>query len=243
MAGGAAQTRRLVADWFTRVAATSFWGNSFAARQPVSFAGQATTLLPLLDWEVFDRVLAAPPPIDVMTVRSGRLVEGPAPRSKTELQNLSRAGVSTVVRAAERHAPELSVLAAGFETAAQGEAHVQLYATPGGTNSYGWHFDFEDVFIIQTLGTKDYYFRDNTVTPDVCLGHPLDFTAITRETSPLFTARLIAGDWLYIPSRWWHLVKCVEDSLSISTGVMPDVEIQRAHRIPVGWGSRAPAPR
>jgi ribosomal protein L16 Arg81 hydroxylase len=33
------------------------------------------------------------------------------------------------------------------------------------------------------------------------------------------TARLFAGDWLYIPSRWWHMAKCIEDSLSISLGL------------------------
>ncbi len=35
------------------------------------------------------------------------------------------------------------------------------------------------------------------------------------------TVRLCAGDWLYLPGRWWHVAKCVEDSLSISVGVLP----------------------
>ena len=39
----------------------------------------------------------------------------------------------------------------------------------------------------------------------------------------LMQARLIAGDWLYVPRRWWHLVLCAEDSLSISVGVMRSV--------------------
>jgi ribosomal protein L16 Arg81 hydroxylase len=30
---------------------------------------------------------------------------------------------------------------------------------------------------------------------------------------------LIGGDWLYIPARWWHGAKCIEDSLSISLGL------------------------
>ena len=59
---------------------------------------------------------------------------------------------------------------------------------------------------------------------------------IVRETSPIYTARLEPGDWLYIPSRWWHLVKCVTDSLSISTGVMSERELARARRLPAGWG-------
>jgi ribosomal protein L16 Arg81 hydroxylase len=35
------------------------------------------------------------------------------------------------------------------------------------------------------------------------------------------TATLVAGDFLYIPSRWWHMALCKEDALSISVGLMP----------------------
>jgi ribosomal protein L16 Arg81 hydroxylase len=140
-----------------------------------------------------------------------------------------------VVRAAERNDPGLARLAERFERVLPGEVHIQLYATPAGTNSYGWHYDFEDVFIAQTAGVKDYYFRQNTVARDARLGDQLDFTSVRRETSPIYQSRLIAGDWLYIPSTWWHLVKCVEDSLSISVGVMPPEALRDARRLPAGW--------
>jgi 50S ribosomal protein L16 3-hydroxylase len=120
-----------------------------------------------------------------------------------------------------------------------GEVHVQLYLTPGGSNSYGWHFDFEDVFIAQTAGVKDYYLRANTVARDAILGDRLDFSSIARETSPLFAARLVPGDWLYVPATWWHLVKCVEQALSISVGVMPPSALRRARRLPPGWSGAA----
>jgi ribosomal protein L16 Arg81 hydroxylase len=35
------------------------------------------------------------------------------------------------------------------------------------------------------------------------------------------TARLHAGDWLYLPVRWWHAARCVEHSLSMSIGIYP----------------------
>lgn len=228
----------MVTDWFRALDATPSWRESFA-RRPFAAPGAAALVAPLLTWDVLHRVLVAPPPVDVLTVKAGELVRVTAPRGRRDVERLFQSGVSTVVRAGERHDQRLASLACAFEAAAGGEAHVQLYATPGGTNSYGWHFDFEEVFIVQTSGTKDYYFRQNTVAPDVVLGDHVDFTAITRETSPIFTARLVPGDWLYIPSRWWHLVKCVTDSLSISTGVMPDREFARARRVPVGWGTRA----
>jgi 50S ribosomal protein L16 3-hydroxylase len=154
---------------------------------------------------------------------------------REDVTRLMETGVSVVVRAAERNDPGLARLAERFERVLPGEVHVQLYATPAGTNSYGWHYDFEDVFIAQTAGVKDYYFRANTVALDAVLGDRLDFGAFANERSPLMSARLIAGDWLYLPARWWHLVKCATDSLSISIGVMSPAELRRAHRLPAGW--------
>ena len=182
-----------------------------------------------------DRVLRSDGPVDVMTVAAGQLVDTEAPRGWDDVQRLMRHGVSVVVRGSEAHHPALRALAAEFEAVFAGETHVQLYATPGGTNSYGWHYDFEEVFIAQTDGVKDYYFRANTVAAHTVLGETLDFTAIRGETSSIFTARLVAGDWLYIPARWWHLVKCVEDALSVSVGVMPRHALERAKRLPRGW--------
>ena len=186
-------------EWFMR---THFQTAPFAR------PGAARGAIPVLDWQTLDRVLRSDQPLDVMTVRAGQLQEVAIPRCLEDARALMHAGVSVVVRGAERHDPKLRALADGFEAALPGEVHVQLYATPGGTNSYGWHYDFEDVFIAQTLGVKDYYFRDNTVARHTVLGDHLDFTVFRQETSPVFSARLVAGDWLYIPARWWHLVKC-----------------------------------
>jgi len=226
---------RATAAWLSRLEAAGFWREHFG-RQPFASAGGGEEVMPLLTWDTLDRVLAAPPPIDLMTVRAGQLVDCGQPRGRSEVEVLFRSGVSTVVRSAERHDPALGSLVSALGSAAGGEAHAQLYATPAATNSYGWHYDFEDVFIVQTAGAKDYYFRANTVASDVVLGDRPDFTAITRETTPIFTARLVPGDWLYIPARSWHLVKCVADALSISTGVMSEVEVAKARRIPAGWG-------
>lgn len=214
-------------------------------RRPLAGAGTAGGAVPLLTWDTFAAVLRSPRPLDLLIVARGQLVEAPRPRSLDDLRALMRAGVSVVVRASEAHDPALAALAASFAgDLPGGEVHIQLYATPGGTNSYGWHFDFEDVFIAQTAGAKDYYFRDNTVARDRVLGELLDFTVVRRETSPLYSSRLLAGDWLYLPARWWHLVKCLEDSLSISIGVMPPEAFRRAVRIPAGWsGPGAPARR
>jgi len=88
-----------------------------------------------------------------------------------------------------------------------GEVHVQLYVTPAGTYSYSWHYDLEDVFVAQMLGIKDYHLRDNTVARHTRLGESLDFSCIRDETSHMMAARLIVGDWLYIPRRCGHAAR------------------------------------
>jgi 50S ribosomal protein L16 3-hydroxylase len=203
-------------------------------RQPYARPGAAVGAIPLLHWATIDRVLAAADP-DVLTVSGGQLVEVRRPRSSAEVQALMQRGVSVVVRGSERHDPALAALAGSFAAALPGEVHIQLYATPGGTHSYGWHYDFEDVFIAQVTGAKDYYFRDNTVARHTVLGEPLDFTVVRQERSPIYSAQLLAGDWLYIPARWWHFVEAREDALSISVGVMPPAAFRSARRVPAGW--------
>jgi ribosomal protein L16 Arg81 hydroxylase len=131
-------------------------------------------------------------------------------------------GIGLVIHRAEEHDAALAELAASLTQSIPGEVHVQLFVTPGGTHGFGWHYDDEDVFIVQTDGTKDYFFRDNTVERYRPPGAAPDFSRFGHEASPIGTARLIAGDWLYIPSRWWHVAKCIDDSLSISLGVLPD---------------------
>ena len=136
---------------------------------------------------------------------NGIRLQKPLPKAR-----LMASGVSVVVHAAETHDPGIAALAERFEQALPGEVHVKLQITPAGTHSGRWHYDTDDVFVVQTAGVKDYTFRANTIARDAAPGE------VRQEASPLLATRLIAGDWLYLPARWWHLVKCVENSLSIS---------------------------
>ncbi|HJU12155.1 MAG TPA: cupin domain-containing protein [Candidatus Binataceae bacterium] len=209
----------MISDWLPSSECLAFLERSFG-RCPYARGGAAQKAVPLLGWATLDRLLSAPLHADVLTVASGRLCALTAPHSSDEVRTLLARGISTVIRKGERHDDGLRRLADAFGAVLPGEVHVQIYATPGATCSFGWHYDFEDVFIAQTLGVKDYYMRDNTVAHQTHLDEKLDFGRIRQEKSQLMVARLLAADWLYIPRRWWHLVKCEEDSLSISVGVM-----------------------
>jgi hypothetical protein len=167
-------------------------------RQP--YAGMSRAATGLLDWSGLRPILGSDP--DVLVVARGELLPEPAPRSLGAVRVLMRRGIGVVVQHAERHDRRLAALAAAFTADLPGETQVQLHVTPGGTHGLGWHCDHEDRFIVQTAGLEDYYFRED-------------------ETSPILSARLFAGDWLYVPAGWWHMATCVDDSLAISVGVVP----------------------
>lgn len=177
-------------------------------------AGTTASSAELLDWAVLERVLAAG--ADTLVVAKGKLLAEPAPRTLEQVGALLNRGGGLCVRHAERHDPGLARVASAF--ASLGPAQVQLFVTPAGTHGFGWHYDDEDVFIAQTCGRKEYYFRCNTVAADAP-ARPEMFARYARETSALCAATLIAGDFLYVPARWWHMAVCVADSLSISVGV------------------------
>jgi hypothetical protein len=207
-------------DWLAPLDLATFLG-THRSKQPYARPGSAAGAVSLFQWATLQQVLGSRQPLDLMVVRGGVLFDVAPPRSLRDVRGLLDHGLSVVIRGGERHLPELAALAASFVAAVGGEVHVQLYVTPSGTNSFGWHYDFEDVFVAQTLGAKDYYFRDNTVARHTGPGDQLDFSSFRQETSPILSARLLPGDWLYIPARWWHLVQCLEESLSISIGVLP----------------------
>jgi 50S ribosomal protein L16 3-hydroxylase len=228
----------MLSHWFSPDDPTWF-SRTQLGRAPFARPGGAASAIPLFGWAILGDILKRRAPMDLITVAGGRIVEAPVPRSPEDVTALMRAGVSVVIRSAEDHDEGLALLADSFTRELGGEVHVQLYVTPANTASYGWHFDFEDVFIAQTSGTKDYYMRPNTVADEAVLGDPLDFQVIRRESSPISVATLIPGDCLYIPAKWWHLVKCTEDAFSISVGVMSPQALRSARRLPRGWSGRS----
>lgn len=209
----------MLREWLGPMSVSEFMGRHLGS-MPHAQPGSAARAIRWFDWGVLERVLASRPP-DMLVAARGRLIDAPPPRSLADVRGLMRAGLGLVIRKSERQDEQLAQLARDFARDLPGEVHIQLYVTPAGTQTFGWHYDWEDVFIAQTVGSKDYQFRDNTVARDAPFSTRPDFSRVRRETSPLFGALLVPGDWLYIPRRWWHLVRSLEDSLSISIGVLP----------------------
>jgi hypothetical protein len=210
----------MLEQWLAPVSVDDFC-RAHLHRSAWALPHSARGALRVLDWDVLGEVLAAKdPPPDAIVCARGQRLPYPAPRDLTELRAYMRIGVGLCLRHTQRCHPRLAAVAAEFERAIPGAVQVQIFVTPAGTHGFGWHYDVEDVFIAQTAGTKDYYFRENTVENDAPFPPP-DFSGYHAESSPLQMATLVPGDFLYIPSRWWHMAICREDALSISVGVIP----------------------
>ena len=78
-------------------------------------------------------------------------------------------------------------------------------ATPGGQYGFGWHYDAEEVFIVQTTGRKLYSLRKNTVNP-----WPIEENAAFRHEvrardHAAGAVRAGCGRLADIPSGYWHM--------------------------------------
>lgn len=208
----------MLSRWLADVPLQDFLREAYG-REPYARAGAALCALDVLTWQVLDRVLASRPRPDVLVVDRARPHPLPPPRNLAQVQALAQAGFSLVVRKAEAHDPGLRALADDFARELDGAVTLQLFFTPQGRHGFGWHYDAEEVFILQTAGAKEYLLRENTVNPQP--SHVPRDMAYERETSPLRSCTLLAGDWLHIPSGWWHRANCREHSLSVSVGVTP----------------------
>lgn len=190
-------------------------------RLPIARPGAAADARARCSWETVERLFQHRPAPAFLAVRDTRLIDVQPPSSLAALRALMREGVAFVLRRTERHDEGLHELATAFAADLPGEVHIQLFVTPAGSFSFGWHYDFEDVFVAQMEGTKRYYFRRNTVDLHTPRDAKPDFAALRRETTPLGGADLAPGDWLYLPTRWWHVARSVDDCVSMSVGVWP----------------------
>ena len=192
-------------------------------RAPIARASTAGRLVRRLTWATVERLVVAQP--DTLVVKNGSLRTDAPPSTFQEALTLFREGHSIVLRRCERHDEGLAEVAAAFGSELEGEVAIQVYLTPAGHHSFGWHYDCEDVFIAQTGGQKEYLMRENTVNPRPRLSAMPRDMQYENETTPAIASTLVTGDCLYIPRGWWHVARSLEDSLSISIGVLsPDAQ-------------------
>lgn len=202
----------------SRVSRDAFMSDHYL-KLPFALAGGCQHLAPLGQWDGLSQILAAGG-ADIVVGTGGQQREGPAPTTIDAARQVLSEGFTIGIRHAEKHDTSLSELAAQFREAFAAPIDIHLYCTPANHRGFGWHYDAEEVFVLQLRGSKEWSLRKNTVNPwPLVESLPADMQ-YEREIMPLSKCLLAAGDWLYIPGGYWHKTEARgEESVSLSVGV------------------------
>ena len=196
--------------------------NSHFQRAPFAAPFAAQNFRNLIDWPLLKDILATNHD-DCWLVKNGFKHPLSAIGSglldfRVAQQEFSR-GYSIVVRHAEKAHPKLNLIAESFYQQFKKPIDIQLYCTPSGNEGFDWHYDIEDVFVIQSKGEKEFRLKNNTVNPNPrFMPHDLRFSEERTKTE--IRCWLKSGDWLYIPKGYWHKAQALTDSFHLSVGVL-----------------------
>jgi ribosomal protein L16 Arg81 hydroxylase len=186
---------------------------------PFALANGCRHLVDSFGWNLIDRLLKRPE-LDFLATRAGQTRTADRLPTIGEARELVASGFTLRFRHAERFDDALAGLADSFRVDFAAPIDCHAYCTGGDAEGLSWHYDAEDVFVLQTEGTKEWWLRKNTVHPwPVVETLPVDMQ-YEREIMPVMRCSLDAGDWLYVPGGYWHRTHAAAESVSLSIGVM-----------------------
>jgi 50S ribosomal protein L16 3-hydroxylase len=214
-------------------------------KTPYARPGGCQSLDTSIDWRTVEHILGQPD-VNVVIGRGHERDFRDAQPTFAEARGLFEKGFTIAIRHAEKHAGVLASLARDFEQTFRAPVDIQLYCTPANTQGFGWHYDAEEVFVLQMQGGKEWFLRKNTVNPWPLLETmPIDMR-YEREIMPIFECALTTHDWLYIPSGYWHSTRALQESISLSVGVLAPTalnvldSIRRQLLTSLRWRQRLP---
>lgn len=185
-------------------------------KQPFALPGGCRHLLDSAGWPMVEAILHKEG-VDFLAARPEKVWQGtPTPERARQLLD---DGYTLRIRKAEQHDPVLTELMTGFREAFCGAVDIHIYCTPADHMGLNWHYDAEDVFILQTQGSKTWWLRKNTVNPWPLAETIPENMRYERELTPMMKCDLQAGDWLYLPAGYWHRTQAREQSISLSVGI------------------------
>lgn len=200
----------------------SFFENHFR-RRPFALPSRARRFENLVCWDLLREIFEVHS--DCWLPCQGRLPSEKALSSGMLTYEQAREGFASgrtvLIRHAERSSGKIADVARSFQEAFRSPIDVQLYVTPAGQEGFDWHYDIEDVFVIQSAGEKEFRLLPNTVTPrPLPVLTPENQRFTSERKTPEIRCWLKAGDWLYVPAGYWHKAKAVTDSFHLSVGVL-----------------------
>lgn len=187
-------------------------------KRPYAAPFNASSFAGLVSWPILGEILSLHS--DCWLPRNGRPFEGNGKVCQEKAVQYFAAGHTLLVRHAEAAHPIFKSIADNFNDLFERPIDIQIYATPAGEEGFDWHYDVEDVFVIQSRGEKEFALLPNTVTPrPLPMMRKENYFAQEIKRHEI-KCLLKAGDWLYIPAGYWHKAIAKTDSFHLSVGVI-----------------------
>src|SRR4051794_969480 len=124
--------------------------NDHYLRFPFARVGGCAGLLARSGWELLQGALSSQN-ADVLFARAAETLDR---NHVFRAVDLIGQGYTVRVRHAEQHDADLELLANKFRADFLAPVDIHLYCTPANHEGLNWHFDAEDVFVLQLEGTK-----------------------------------------------------------------------------------------
>lgn len=211
-------------------------------RIPYSQPLGAEDLVPLATWETTDRILSRPR-LGVEIIKEGEQRGQNDATLTGTARDLLSAGCTLRIHHAERHDSKLGRLAKGFRRDFHSPCSVHLCLTPDSHFGSDWERGAKEVFVFQTQGKMEFSFRRNSTQPGSIWGKQ----GCGGGALPMVTCSLSPGDWLYLPSGYWHRGKAEEDSITLTVAIaapaaMKIYDFLKHHLLKsLAWRQRLPA--
>lgn len=173
-------------------------------------AGERDAIFPL---EKFDEVLTSgslvSPHLDI--VRGGKKIAAPfttSPSPATDVGVVMRElkdGATVRVAHIEHYLPSLSRFCRGLEAVLHMPIRANLYMTPPFSQGFQPHYDLDDIFVVQVLGQKEWFWHADYASQAALPNADMPFDAARHAPRGAPTPIMMkAGDVLYLPRGFMH---------------------------------------
>jgi ribosomal protein L16 Arg81 hydroxylase len=201
------------------------FASGYFHKAPFAAPDKAARFRNLISWNLLNQIFESGHS-DCWLAEQGRLPSEPSLLTgRLTLEQAARGyseGRTIFIRHAERAHSALRAIGDDFESAFGCPIDIQIYVTPPGHEGFDWHYDIEDVFVIQSAGEKEFRLRQNrSPLPHYPIVIPNTHEELESHCiGPEVRCLLAAGDWLYIPAGHWHKARASSQSFHLSVGVL-----------------------
>jgi len=211
---------KLIGQLYAKAFFDGIWQNS-ELHLPAVF--DATELDAVFPFPKFDEVLTSgslvSPHLDI--VKGGKKLSASFTASPSPATDVGRVlrdlkeGATIRVAHIEHYLPSLSRFCRGLEEVLHMPIRANLYMTPPFSQGFQPHYDLDDIFVVQVLGQKEWFwhstYANQAALPNADM--PFDAARHTPQGSPT-PIMMRAGDVLYLPRGFMHEAR-TDDTPSI----------------------------